>query len=67
MIEKKSSNNNLSDVVSSPLEENSIVELKKSASNSKDKKCLTKNLSLRDRGDCVKYVNEKSSMNVSHS
>lgn len=50
----------LSDV-SSPLDETASVELKKSASNSKDKKCLTKNLSLRDR-DCVKYVNEKSSM-----
>lgn len=48
----------------SPLEESS-VEVKKSASNSKEKKSLTKNLSLRDRDrDCVKYVNEKSSMNV---
>jgi hypothetical protein len=49
----------------SPLEE-SAGEMKKSASNSKEKKSLTKNLSLRDRDrDCVKYVNEKSSMNVS--
>lgn len=53
------------DAVASPLEESS-VEIKKSASNSKEKKCLTKNLSLRERDrDCVKYVNEKSSMNVS--
>ena len=50
----------LSDV-SSPLDDAPSVELKKTASNSKDKKSLTKNLSLRDR-DCVKYVNEKSSM-----
>lgn len=59
MIEKS----NLSEVTS-PLEENATVEIKKSGSNSKDKKCLTKNLSLRDR-DCVKYVNEKSCTNVS--
>lgn len=59
-IEKSS----LSDATS-PLEE-SAVEVKKSASNSKEKKSLTKNLSLRERDrDCVKYVNEKSSMNVS--
>jgi hypothetical protein len=48
--------------LASPLEENgSGMEMKKSASGSKEKKNLTKNLSLRER-DCVKYVNEKSAV-----
>lgn len=41
------------------------IDHKKSVSNTKEKKGITKSLSLRDR-DCVKYINERSSMNVSY-
>lgn len=43
-----------------------VAETKKSTNSLKEKKGITKSLSLRDR-DCVKYVNERSSsINVSY-
>lgn len=64
MVEKCNSTE-LPTLLSSSNDENIEHNNKKSTSNMKEKKGLTKSLSLRDR-DCVKYINERSSsINVS--
>jgi hypothetical protein len=64
MIEKCNSSVTEATSPVSGTEETCADSVTKKSSSTKEKKGSAKNLSLRDR-DCVKYVNERSAINVS--